>query len=152
MKKTRLAAALAALLVALGLSIGPAVMPTAAPADAPQLVQDAVDVVAPQAAEAGALCDTLRICGDLIHSTPDYGYNAPITATCNLGDPWSQVRYVYEGQTANCHDTDGFWVNYGTTITCTWHGDGYGSATFRYTGQWIKIYDNQNWRCVVGVA
>jgi hypothetical protein len=105
-------------------------------------------------AQAGALC-TLSggtICGDLRHSTPDYGDDGPILATCNLGNPWAAAVWVAEGRDAPCHDTDGLWVEYGTVVTCTWSGDGYGSATLHHTGSWVKIYDNMNWKCVKGTS
>lgn len=111
-----------------------------------------VGVQAP--AQAGALCTASfgAICGDLRHSTPDNGADGPLLATCDLGNPWPNAVWVSEGRDAPCHDTDGLFVNYGTVVTCTWAGDGYGSATLHHTGQWVKIYDNQNWRCVLGTS
>jgi hypothetical protein len=101
-------------------------------------------------AEAGTLCNLTGICGSLRHSSPDHGYDAPITATCDLGNPWANITYVYEGQNAGCKDTDGFWVNYGTVIRCTFSGDGYGTVTYHYTGDFVKIRDNANFKCVSG--
>lgn len=111
-----------------------------------------VPVAAAGPAQAGWLCDWSggTQCGDVRHGSPDYNDDRPILATCNLADPWSTAQWVAEGREATCRDTDGFWVEYGTFLTCTFHGDGYGSMRVYHTGEWKKITDGENWNCVVG--
>src|SRR5687768_2811493 len=86
------------------------------------LVLAASGVVAVQApAQAGALCEVGHICGDFTHKSPDEGYDDPIKVTCDWNDK-SPVQWIAEGQSATCHDTDGFYVPSGKNITCTEQG------------------------------
>lgn len=105
-------------------------------------------------AEAGWLCTISggTQCGDLRHGSPDAGDDRPILATCDLGNPWAAAQWVPEGREATCHDTDGFWVEYGTFLTCTFSGDGYGTVRFDHNGQWRKINDGGNFNCKVGAS
>ena len=101
------------------------------------------------AAPAQASC-TLFQCGDFAHINDD-GYDEPIPVTCDWNLPWSNVRYIAEHQSSQCHDTDGFYVTQGKTVSCLFHGDGYGWVTYTNVG-WHKINDGQNLECVHGLA
>jgi hypothetical protein len=106
--------------------------------------------VAAAPASAGTYCEVFRQCGDFEHINDD-GYDAPIKVTCNLANPDSNVQYVAEYDKATCHDTDGFYVGSGKTVSCLFHGDGYAWVKYTSVG-WHKINDGQNVQCVHGLA
>ena len=98
--------------------------------------------------KTGVVCETLHFCGDFYHKSPDEGYDDPIKITCDYGDK-SPVQYIAEGEHATCHDTDGFYVPSGKNVTCTAAGwDTW--LTYNETG-WHKIFDRQDFRCVIGI-
>ena len=105
--------------------------------------------VAP-AAQAGTYCETFHVCGDFKHVNDD-GFDDPIPVTCNYANQWPEAQWVLENTSATCHDTDGFYVGPGKTVSCLFNGDGYAWVKYSAVG-WHKINDGQNVNCVHGLA
>jgi hypothetical protein len=104
-------------------------------------------------AQAGEVCDRTGVCGDFYHIAPDNGADGPILVTCNLGDPWNNTQWVYEGGRASCKDTDAFFVGAGERVSCRYLSDmgWYNWRNFQpASGTWFKLYDSDNYECVRG--
>lgn len=106
-------------------------------------------VASPAPAQASELCEIFQQCGDVKHKSPDNGFDDAFPVTCNWNDKWGAVRYLTEGQSANCHDTDGIYVGSGREVTCTQNGWEHW-IKFDAVG-WHKISDADNYRCVHGL-
>lgn len=98
-------------------------------------------------AEAGALCEIGHVCGDFKHVQDD-GFDDPIPVTCKLGAGFTNYNNVAEGKSSTCHDSDGFWVGPGRSVSCLYGGE----VWIKFTAHgWHKFNDGENLQCVHGL-